>query len=91
MIDLPSPSLKIFLPQTLSDSARCTALSKGSAAAAIMMTAENDRNNVFSSRHGLIEYLSDTVILLRFIHPSEISVDIYLVLEVVKMRMASHI
>ena len=56
----------------------------------IMMTSETDRNNPFSSRHGLIEYLSDTVILLRYIRPSEISVDVHLALEVVKMRMSSH-
>jgi KaiC domain protein len=56
----------------------------------IMFTSETDRNNPFSSRHGLIEYLSDTVILLRYIRPSEISVDVHLALEVVKMRMSSH-
>ena len=56
----------------------------------IMMTSETDRNNPFASRHGLIEYLADTVILLRYIRPSEISVDVHLALEVVKMRMSSH-
>lgn len=56
----------------------------------IMMTSETDMNNPFSSRHGLIEYLSDTVILLRYIRPSELSVDVHLALEVVKMRMSSH-
>jgi KaiC domain protein len=56
----------------------------------IMMTSETDRNNPFSSRHGLIEYLSDTVILLRYVRPSEISVDVHLALEVVKMRMSAH-
>jgi KaiC domain protein len=56
----------------------------------IMMTSETDTNNAFSSRHGLIEYLSDTVILLRYIRPSELSVDVHLALEVVKMRMSSH-
>jgi KaiC domain protein len=55
----------------------------------IMMTSETDRNNVFSSRHGLIEYLSDTVILLRYVRPSDLSA-IHLALEVVKMRMSSH-
>ena len=56
----------------------------------IMMTSETDRNNPFTSRHGLIEYLSDTVILLRYVRPTEISVDVHLALEVVKMRMSSH-
>jgi KaiC domain protein len=55
----------------------------------VMMTSETDRNNVFSSRHGLIEYLSDTVILLRYVRPSDLS-DVHLALEVVKMRMSAH-
>lgn len=56
----------------------------------IMFTSETDRNNPFSSRHGLIEYLSDTVILLRYNRPADISVDVQLALEVVKMRMSEH-
>jgi KaiC domain protein len=55
----------------------------------IMMTSETDRNNVFSSRHGLIEYLSDTVILLRYVRLSDLT-DVHLALEVVKMRMSAH-
>ncbi len=55
----------------------------------IMMTSETDKDNVFSSRHALIEYLADTVILLRFIRPSDLT-DVHLALEVVKMRMSSH-
>ena len=55
----------------------------------IMMTSETHRDNVFSSRHGLIEYLSDTVILLRYVRPSDLT-DVHLALEVVKMRMSSH-
>jgi KaiC domain protein len=55
----------------------------------IMLTSETDRDNVFSSRHGLIEYLSDTVILLRYVRASDLT-DVHLALEVVKMRMSSH-
>jgi KaiC domain protein len=55
----------------------------------IMMTSETDRDNVFSSRHALIEYLSDTVILLRYVRPSDLT-DVHLALEVVKMRLSSH-
>ena len=55
----------------------------------VMMTSETDRNNAFASRHGLIEYLSDTVILLRYVRPSDLT-DVHLALEVVKMRMSSH-
>ncbi len=55
----------------------------------IMLTSETHRDNVFSSRHGLIEYLSDTVILLRYVRPSDLSA-VHLALEVVKMRMSAH-
>ena len=55
----------------------------------IMMTSETDQNNPFSSRHGLIEYLADTVILLRYMRPSDLT-DVHLALEVVKMRLSSH-
>ena len=54
-----------------------------------MMTSETDKDNVFSSRHALIEYLADTVILLRYIRPSDLT-DVHLALEVVKMRMSAH-
>ncbi|MDD1686731.1 KaiC domain-containing protein [Methanoregula sp.] len=55
----------------------------------IMMTSETQPDNVFASRHGLIEYLSDTVILLRYVRPSDLT-DVHLALEVVKMRMSAH-
>jgi len=55
----------------------------------MMMTSETDSNNAFSSRHGLIEYLADTVIVLRYVHSSDLT-DVHLALEVVKMRMSSH-
>jgi KaiC domain protein len=55
----------------------------------IMMTSETDQSNSFSSRHGLIEYLADTVILLRYVRSSDLT-DVHLALEVVKMRMSAH-
>jgi len=55
----------------------------------IMLTSETHTDNAFSSRHGLIEYLADTVILLRYIRPRE-STEVHLALEVVKMRMSAH-
>ncbi len=55
----------------------------------ILMTSETHRDNIFSSRHGLVEYLADTVILLRFVRPSD-QTNVHLALEVVKMRMSSH-
>jgi KaiC domain protein len=54
-----------------------------------LLTSEADKENEFSSRYNLIEYLSDTVILLRYARGDEIS-DVHLALEVVKMRMSSH-
>lgn len=54
-----------------------------------LLTSEADKINQFSSRYNLIEYLSDTVILLRYARGEEIS-DIHLVIEVVKMRMSTH-
>jgi KaiC domain protein len=58
-------------------------------ACTIMMTSETEQNNAFSSRHGLIEYLADTVILLRYVRSSDLT-DVHLALEVVKMRMSAH-
>ena len=55
----------------------------------IVMTSETDKNNVFSSRHALIEFLVDTVILLRYVRASDLT-DVHLALEVVKMRMSAH-
>jgi KaiC domain protein len=55
----------------------------------MMMTSETNSDNAFSSRHGLIEYLADTVILLRYVHSSDLT-DVHLALEVVKMRMSAH-
>jgi KaiC domain protein len=55
----------------------------------VLMTSETHRDNMYSSRHGLIEYLSDTVILLRYVRPSELK-NVHLALEVVKMRMSAH-
>jgi KaiC domain protein len=55
----------------------------------IMITSETHQKYPFSSRHGLIEYLSDTVILLRYVRPTDLT-DVHLALEVVKMRMSSH-
>jgi KaiC/GvpD/RAD55 family RecA-like ATPase len=37
----------------------------------------------------LIEYLADTVILLRYVRPSDLT-DVHLALEVVKMRISAH-
>jgi len=55
----------------------------------LIMTSETDTANPDGSRYGLIEYLSDTVILLRYIR-SERLTEVHLALEVVKMRRSPH-
>ena len=56
----------------------------------VMITSETKQEDAFSSRHGLIEYLSDTVVLLRYVRPTDASADVHLAVEVVKMRMSAH-
>ncbi|MDD1719510.1 MAG: KaiC domain-containing protein [Methanoregulaceae archaeon] len=55
----------------------------------IIMTSETDKSDPYSSRHNLIEYLADTVILLRYDRREDRN-DVYLTLEVVKMRRSAH-
>ncbi len=55
----------------------------------MMMTSETARDNPLSSRHNLIEYLVDTVILLRYVRPDD-RTRVHLALEVVKMRRSPH-
>ncbi len=55
----------------------------------LLLTSETDMNNQYSSRYNLIEYLSDTVILLRYVRPTDIS-EVHLVVKVVKMRRFQH-
>lgn len=55
----------------------------------VLLTSETDRSDPYSSRHNLIEYLADTVILLRYVRAEEHS-DVHLTVEVVKMRESAH-
>lgn len=54
-----------------------------------ILTSETARDNTYSSRYNLVEYLSDTVILLRYVRSSDQS-GVHLALEVVKMRLSAH-
>jgi KaiC domain protein len=54
-----------------------------------LITSEADRSNSFSSKYNLIEYLSDTVVILKYARGDSTS-DVHLALEVVKMRMSQH-
>jgi KaiC domain protein len=55
----------------------------------LLMTSETESNNPLMSRYGLIEYLVDTVILLRYYRPSDLT-PVHLAVEVVKMRQSKH-
>jgi KaiC domain protein len=55
----------------------------------LILTTETDKNNQYTSKYGLVEYLSDTVILLRYVRPTNIA-EVHLALEVVKMRRSAH-
>ncbi len=50
-----------------------------------MLTSETSPANQYGSRYGLVEYLADTVVLLRYVRSRGLT-EVYLVLEVVKMR-----
>jgi KaiC domain protein len=54
-----------------------------------ILTSETAPENVSMSKHNLIEFLSDTVILLRYIRSSDLT-EAHLAIEVVKMRMSQH-
>ncbi|NLX50108.1 MAG: KaiC domain-containing protein [Methanospirillum sp.] len=55
----------------------------------MVMTSETTRDNPLASRHNLIEYLADTVILLRYVRPDDFA-RVNLAVEVVKMRHSPH-
>jgi len=55
----------------------------------LLMTSETESNNPLMSRYGLIEYLVDTVVLLRYYRPSDLT-PVHLAVEVVKMRQSKH-
>jgi KaiC/GvpD/RAD55 family RecA-like ATPase len=65
--------------ETLRDMTNCT----------FLFTSETDRANPLSSRYNLIEYLSDTVISLRYVRSVEAN-EVHLAVEVIKMRMSPH-
>ncbi|HVP93921.1 MAG TPA: KaiC domain-containing protein [Methanoregulaceae archaeon] len=55
----------------------------------VVLTSETDSNNQYISRHNLIEYLCDTVILLNYVRPADLT-GVHLAVEVVKMRLSQH-
>ncbi len=55
----------------------------------VMMTSEHNRSDAYASRYGLIEYLCDTVVVLKYIRPDDLS-EVHTAVEVVKMRSSNH-
>ncbi|QDX40747.1 KaiC domain-containing protein [Salarchaeum sp. JOR-1] len=54
-----------------------------------MLTSEAAENNPYASRHGIIEYLTDAVFLLRYIRPDDFR-ETRLAVEIQKIRDANH-
>jgi KaiC domain protein len=54
-----------------------------------LITSEADKKLVYASRYELVEYISDGVIILRYVRPDELR-DVKLAVEVVKMRRHRH-
>jgi KaiC domain protein len=54
-----------------------------------MITSEADKESLYASRYGLVEYVSDGVIILRYVRPDELR-DVKLAVEVVKIRRHKH-
>ncbi|MDK2974346.1 MAG: hypothetical protein PWP08_717 [Methanofollis sp.] len=55
----------------------------------LILTSETLQNNTYASKYSLIEYMVDTVILLRYIRSSDLS-EVHPAIEVVKMRGSNH-
>ncbi|MCK8518310.1 KaiC domain-containing protein [Methanoculleus sp. 7T] len=58
-------------------------------ACTLLMTSETDTANRDGSRYGLVEYLADAVVLLRYVRSAGLT-EVHLALEVVKMRRSPH-
>lgn len=54
-----------------------------------LLTSETSTTDSYASKYGLIEYLTDTVIVLRYIRPTDLT-EVHTAIEVVKMRRSNH-
>ncbi|MDH5019324.1 KaiC domain-containing protein [Halobacterium rubrum] len=54
-----------------------------------MLTSEASEDNAFASRYGVIEYLTDAVVVLRYIRPEDFR-ETRLAVEIQKIRDANH-
>ncbi len=54
-----------------------------------LLTSETNTTDAYTSKYGLIEYLADTVVVLRYIRPDDLT-EVHMSIEVVKMRRSKH-
>jgi KaiC domain protein len=54
-----------------------------------LLTSESSSTDSHASKYGLIEYLSDTVVILRYVRPKDLT-EVHTAIEVVKMRRSNH-
>jgi KaiC domain protein len=54
-----------------------------------LVTSEAARDDIYSTRYGLVEYVADGVIMLRYVRPDELR-EVKLAVEIVKMRRHNH-
>ncbi|WP_231185364.1 KaiC domain-containing protein [Haladaptatus sp. DYF46] len=55
-----------------------------------MLTSEASDENPYSSRHGIIEYLTDAVFVLRYVRSTDDFIETRLAVEIQKIRDANH-
>ena len=54
-----------------------------------LLTSETSTTDNYYSKYGFIEYLSDTVVVLRYVRPNDLT-EVHTSIEVVKMRRSNH-
>jgi KaiC domain protein len=54
-----------------------------------ILTSETKENSSYTSKYALIEYMADTVILLRYVRPTKLA-EVHPAVEVAKMRGSDH-
>ncbi|MBP2146350.1 KaiC domain protein [Methanofollis sp. W23] len=55
----------------------------------LILTSETKENSSYASKYALVEYMADTVILLRYVRPTKLA-EVHPAVEVAKMRGSDH-
>ncbi|QSZ67642.1 KaiC domain-containing protein [Methanofollis aquaemaris] len=58
-------------------------------ACTLILTSETRENSSYASKYALVEYMADTVILLRYVRPNKLA-EVHPAVEVAKMRGSDH-